>query len=147
MAFSRTALIAASIAVLAGGGYGLWQYGREVGPQTANVAETLQPTPDAPAMIAGEWVSQDDTAYEVAFAGDGSVVELYEGEPVSTGTYSFAASPDGYTDLEHDPEHPHAFLLEEIDGERYAYRVTVLTSERLELTYLERGNTLTFTRR
>ncbi len=147
MSFSRIALIAASIAVLAGGGYGLWQYGREADPQTANVAETLQPTPDAPAMLAGGWISADDVAYEVNFAGDGTVVESYGGASVSTGTYKFAASPDGYTDLEHGSENPHAFLLEDIDGEKYAYRVSKITPERLELTYLERGNTLTFTRR
>ncbi len=119
-----------------------WFLGSE--QQPAEVASVV--TPDAPALIAGSWVSEDDAHYGVVFGADGTVVESYAGVAVASGTYHFAASPDGYTAEAHEPSHPHAFLLEEIDGERYAYRVGTLTPDKLEIMYLERGKPLTFTK-
>jgi hypothetical protein len=114
------------------------------GQQPAEVATVV--TPEAPALLAGSWTSEDDAQYGVVFEAGGSVVESYAGEVISRGTYRFAESPAGYSDVEHPTGHPHEFLLEDIDGERYAYRVSALTADRLEIKYLERGNTLSFTK-
>lgn len=146
MTFSRTALAAVGIAMVAGGAYGFWLY-RDAAPQTASVADTVLP-PDAPSLIRGTWTSVDDASYRVTFAADGTLEERYGTSTVSAGTYAFASSPAGYVADGESFEKGGAsdYLLEEIDGERYAYRVLALTADSLQLSYLERGNTLSFTR-
>ncbi len=139
MKFSRSALAIVGIAMVAGGAYGYWQ-GRHA-PQTANVSGAV-----APASIAGTWTSADDPAYQVVFRTDGTLRELYRGETVSDGSYRFAETPEGYADGAYEKLGPQGYLLEDVDGERYAYRVISLTASSLELSYLERGNTLSFTR-
>lgn len=145
MTFSRTALAAVGIAMVAGGAYGVWQY-RQAPFQTADVSQALRP--DAAGLLPGTWTSTDDASYQVTFLVNGTLEERYGTSTVSQGTYHFATSPAGYVDgaeafaagdsLE--------YLLEEIDGERYAYRVLEVTADALQLSYLERGNTLSFTR-
>lgn len=98
------------------------------------------------ASIAGRWESVDDAAYAIAFDDAGGLTELYAGEPTATGTYAFAASPEGYAAAAAQEEGG-TYLLQDVAGERYAYRVLELTSSSLVLSYLERGNTLSFVRR
>lgn len=145
MTFSRTALAAVGIAMVAGGAYGIWQY-RQAPLQTGDVSQTLRP--DAAALLPGTWTSKDDDSYQITFAADGTLEERYGTSTVSQGTYLFATSPAGYVDGAEAfaTGDPLEYLLEEVDGERYAYRVLAVTADSLELSYLERGNTLSFTR-
>lgn len=145
MSFMRVALVAVGGALIAGGAYGYWQY-RQAPLQTADITTAL--TASAPQLIVGTWTSADDPAYRVTFQPDGALVESYDGEVVSTGRFSFAATPAGYvTEGEEVPTGaPHEFLLEDIDGEKYAYRVMTVSASALQLAYLDRGNTLSFTR-
>jgi|GEM_PF-5731634 len=103
---------------------------------------------EASDLVLGAWKSDQDGAYGVRFGEDGALAETYDGETVAEGTYRFAASPAGYADA--GPETPETeagtYLLEDLDGERFAYRVLRLTPSSLELSYLERGNTLSFSR-
>jgi hypothetical protein len=97
-------------------------------------------------LITGPWQSEQDPLYSLHFDPSGSITESYEGAQIARGTFFFADTPMGYTDaVETTPGD--SFLLQDIDGERYAYRVLLLTPSRLELSYLERGNTLSFVRR
>ena len=98
-------------------------------------------------LIVGTWTSADDAAYQVTFSPNGTLEERYAGDVTSTGTYAFAATPAGYVaGYAAGPEDDAEYLLEDIDGERYAYRVIAVTPGALELTYVERGNTLRFSR-
>lgn len=144
MTFSRTALAVVGAAMVAGGAYGVWQYRHAPAVQTAMVSDTVTPQ----AGIAGTWTSTDDGAYTVTFNADGSVEETYGTSTVSRGTYVLAASPAGYVSSEtaFPTLGDRDYLLEELDGEKYAYRVIELTDTSLQLTYLGRGNTLGFTR-
>lgn len=143
--FSRTALAVIGLAMVAGGAYGVWQY-RTAPLQTANLADTV--LSDAGDLLPGAWTSMDDAAYRITFSLDGTVTEEYGDSEVSRGTYTFADSPAGYVSegSAFETGSAHAYLLEEIDGERFAYRVLAITADSLELSYLERGNTLTFSR-
>lgn len=139
MTFSRSVLAILGVAVVAGGAYGYWQSRQEL--QTASVSDTF-----GQASIVGAWTSADDAAYRVDFAADGTLTEHYQGEAVSSGTYRFASSPGDYAEGSFDTLGPRGYLLEDVDGEQYAYRVLELTRTGLQLEYLGRGNTLSFTR-
>lgn len=145
MSFSRVALSVFGIALVAGAGYGILQSRTDRSMQRANVVSVLGADE---ASLPGIWTSVDDGAYQVTFGEDGTVVEQYGSEIVSRGTFRLAAEPTGYvsTDLGFEKGDADSYLLEDLDGERYAYRVIALTANRLELSYLERGNVLAFTR-
>ena len=126
-------------------GAAFWRFGY-MPLQQADVSAVVSPS--APELLIGSWTSSDDASYKVTFSGDGSLTERYGDEDISSGTYRFAASPEGYvsdkTDIVSGGDTQ--YLLQEIDGERYAYRVMTVLPGLLELSYLDRGNTLTFTR-
>lgn len=148
MKFVRFALPIIVIAFIAGGVF-WWKFGYP-GLQTASVSDAAATsvTASVPELLIGTWTSTDDTSYKVTFSSDQTLSEQYGTSTVTHGTYSFATSPAGYVGDEVDTPsgQPNDYLLQEIDGERYAYRVVLVSPERLELSYLERGNTLTFTR-
>lgn len=132
----------AALAALVAGGLVLTL---RIPQQPANVLSVMSSATGN--AIEGEWQSEQDAAYAVSFRSGGLLTETYDGEQVSSGTFHFADSAEGYSDLPTEPAGENAFLLQDIDGERYAYRVTQLSATRLELSYLERGNTLSFIRR
>jgi hypothetical protein len=146
--FVRFALPIIVIAFVAGGVF-WWKFGYP-GLQSASVSDAVAaPAASSVAeLIVGTWTSTDDASYKITFSADMTLSEQYGTSTVTHGTYSFAASPAGYVGDEVDTPsgQPNDYLLQEIDGERYAYRVVSVTPERLELSYLERGNTLSFTR-
>ena len=130
------------LAFIAGAAF--WRFGY-MPLQQADVASNLSPMSGE--LIVGTWTSADDAAYQVTFSPNGTLEERYAGDVTSTGTYAFAATPAGYVaGYAAGPEDDAEYLLEDIDGERYAYRVIAVTPGALELTYVERGNTLRFSR-
>lgn len=130
------------VAFIAGAAF--WRFGY-MPFQKAEVSSVLSPS--ATELIIGTWTSVDDASYQMTFAPNGALTELYAAENIATGTYTFAPSPIGYVEEDFSATDEAAnYLLEDIDGERYAYRIQVVSPERLELVYLERGNTLSFTR-
>ncbi len=88
--------------------------------------------------VPGKWQSNDDEKSVVIYNEDpnfqngrgGTMKDIYNGEEMNTGTWM----TEGYK------------LKTMIDGEEYIYTVVFAGSERLELTYQPRGNTLNFTR-
>lgn len=145
MTFSRTALIVVGAAMVAGGAYGVWQY-RTAPLQTADLSSTV--LPDVASLLPGTWTSADDASYQLVFVANGTFEERYGTSTVAQGVYRFASSPAGYVadDATYETLGPYGYLLQEIEGERYAYRVLEATAGSLQLAYLERGNTLSFTR-
>ncbi len=147
MQLARITLPVIVVAFIAGGLF--WKFSH-VQPevQSASVSASI-PSSSASDLVVGTWISADDTAYSVTFNRDMTMSEQYGTSTVSSGRYSFAATPDGYvaTDTVITPGHPTEYLLEDIDEEKYAYRVRVVNTESLELEYVERGNSLSFIRK
>jgi len=81
--------------------------------------------------VPGEWQSKDDVKSIMILNEDGTMKDVYDGEDMNTGIWK----TEGYK------------LKTTIDGEDYEYTVVFAGSERLELTYLPRGNTLNFIRK
>ncbi|MCF7835613.1 MAG: hypothetical protein K9M15_00620 [Candidatus Marinimicrobia bacterium] len=84
--------------------------------------------------LLGQWQSVEDSKSSKIFKSEGVVEEVYDGQIVSTGTWSF----DGKREM--------GSLKIVMGGEDYVYTVVSLTENGLTLTYLPRGNTLVYER-
>jgi len=98
------------------------------------------------ANIVGSWQSTEDAKFTRVFNNDGTTADLYDGEAVSEGTWRTFTSVNAP-----DTSFPIAegivyLAIETTDAETLYFSLGALTPERLELTYLDRGNLLTFTR-
>jgi len=97
------------------------------------------------ANIVGTWRSDEDPKFVRVFAADGTTEDRYDGEKVATGAWTAALGAN--IDVEALPIESDAVYVRIADGEELLnFKVAALTPERLELIYLGRGNTLTFTR-
>ncbi len=120
-------------------------------------AEGAGPTQDtaaaARAAIVGTWKSTDDASFVRSFSADGSVVDSYGGkkDPAEHWTVFTSVPPDGGASLPADLHIvPGTAYLKISTGTDSAddlyFSIQTITPERLEMTYLARGNTLSFTR-
>ncbi|HYE23441.1 MAG TPA: hypothetical protein VEA92_03290 [Candidatus Paceibacterota bacterium] len=96
--------------------------------------------------IIGSWQSTEDPSFTRIFNTDGTIRDLYDGEPVSDGVWrSFTAETAG--EVAFTPEAGQTYVSFEEEGvEPLYFKVDALTPERLELTYMGRGGVLIFTR-
>lgn len=85
--------------------------------------------------IVGKWQSVDDEKSVVVYSGDSTIIDFYDEQEMSTGTWSITTREDGVV-----------LLTNTVDGERYEYSVVNVSTDSLELTYLARGNTLRYSR-
>jgi hypothetical protein len=83
----------------------------------------------APVALDGRWIATDDAKSIIAFQ-DGKKLDFYDGQLMSEGTYQINGDR----------------LTVTADGEVYEYSIVELTDETMILTYLARGNSLTYTR-
>ncbi len=91
-------------------------------------------------LIVGTWRSTDDASSEVVFNEDGTTVDVYDGEDLAQGTWDLAlGAGTEYQDTG-------IVLTTTINGEEYRYLVWDLNEANLVLNYVERGNTLSYTR-
>ena len=81
--------------------------------------------------VPGNWQSKEDSKSLMVLKKGGDVENVYDGEKIDEGTWLI----DGYK------------LKVTIGETEYVYTVVFAGSERLELTYLPRGNTLNFVRK
>ncbi len=90
--------------------------------------------PGLEAQLVGEWRSLEDTKFTRVFAASGQFHDTYGGDPAGApGTWELATN--GSEEL---------WLHSE--GDTMRFRVVESTATALELTYLDRGNTLRFER-
>ncbi|MBU1557359.1 hypothetical protein KKC45_00110 [Patescibacteria group bacterium] len=80
--------------------------------------------------VPGNWQSVDDSKNLMVLKEEGTLENIYDGKKVDSGTWFI----DGYK------------LKTMVGGEEYVYTVVFAGRERLELSYLPRGNTLHFVR-
>jgi len=95
--------------------------------------------PTAPSMgiaelIVGNWQSAEDQSYYMNIETGGAVTELYADDAVNRGLWEVRYADDG------------AHLSKTLNGEVFEYIVLKVSSEKLVLSYLPRGNTLEFVR-
>ena len=82
--------------------------------------------------LKGQWVSIDDKKYTIQIS-DTAIVEFYEKEKTAEFTYTLNNRKIIKTDKS--------------DGSVYQYKVLHLTSVRLSIIYLDRGNLVRFVRK
>lgn len=90
--------------------------------------------------IVGDWQSVDDVKSTKIFRKDREVEDVYNGKMMSTGVWKIIDSAkisDGVTTKG-------IFLETVMDKEKYLYKVISVNETELKLTYLPRGNTLSY---
>jgi hypothetical protein len=102
------------------------------------------PTPQS--LLVGDWRSVDDARAQVEIKADGTWIDSYAGMPSATATshwilFSGAHPPKDAADQTLDATSTYLEVSDEGGPLVYA-----LDATRLELTYLARGNTLTYAR-
>ncbi|HEY0947940.1 MAG TPA: hypothetical protein VGE53_00405 [Candidatus Paceibacterota bacterium] len=109
--------------------------------------DVTSPNAEEPFSLSGTWRSTQDPRFIRVFAIDGSVTDYYEGEESATVIGRWNVVEDA------NAEQPEFATLSgmrtikiEFPEEVLYFAVVTLTDEKLELSYLARGNTLSFTR-
>ena len=96
--------------------------------------------------IVGVWQSSDDESFTREFRSGGIAIDAYEGSTATEGTWlAFTNASNVETPFTQEPDT--IYLEMRIGGgqdEVLYFRVVKLTSEELELTYIDRGNILRF---
>ncbi len=105
------------------------------------------PTPQS--LLVGEWRSVDDPRAQVEIRADGTWIDSYAGTPSATTTshwtlFSGAHPPKDVTDQTLDAKSTYLEVSDK-DGP-LVYGLDRVDAKRLELTYLARGNTLSYAR-
>lgn len=115
--------------------------------QDESVRDVAQTNEDTAAALAGTWQSTDDARFVRSFDASGAVTDTYEGEEGATsiGTWKFVVDPS-----EEQAELPavkDATVIKiQFPEEVLYFAITDLSATDLSMTYLSRGNTLTFKR-
>lgn len=100
------------------------------------------------ANIAGKWQSIEDPRFVREFNADGTGTDSYDGERDAAGTWK-VFSKDKPLVVAFEMQPGSVYVQMTIGGSSQDvlnFRVNKLTPESLELTYMERGNTLSFVR-
>ena len=100
-------------------------------------SNTLSALDRAEGNIVGRWQSIDDENSEIVFGEDKSFGSLYSGDVMDGGTWEFYTEGENLNDV---------FLRTDIEGEVYEYIILEIGSDKLVMSYLSRGNTLSYTK-
>lgn len=98
--------------------------------------------------IVGVWQSQDDAQFIREFKSDATVEDRYEGEAPMGASWKAFTSDDA-VDVAFPLDEGAVYLqmvIGEDDKEYLTFKVAQITPETLELIYMDRGGSLTFTR-
>ena len=98
--------------------------------------------------LIGHWRSTEDTSYSLEIAQGGTATERYDGQPAATATSSWQL----FTSENPDPTFSGQMqtgvvylTLADSSGQRH-FAIVELSSSTLDMLYLDRGGTLSFTR-
>lgn len=116
--------------------------GEGAGVEQAAAAAVMQ-------NIVGTWQSSDDPFFSREFKAGGEFIDNYEGAVVTSGYWGHFLRSVASEETSFPPDDGAVYLrlaFDEPTPDVLHFRVNKLTPEALELTYMERGNTLTFVR-
>ncbi|MES2668069.1 MAG: hypothetical protein V4644_00025 [Patescibacteria group bacterium] len=113
----------------------------------ATLEETVPPAEQPAVSIAGVWQSTDDSRFVRTFRSDGTVTDRYEGEDALTvsGIWNFVDDPSREQAELPDVEGA-TYIKLQFPEEVLYFTVTELSASDLSLSYVGRGNTLSFER-
>ena len=104
---------------------------------------------DVTSRIVGMWQSIEDPRFVREFKADGSGTDSYDGVKDAAGTWMVYTSADAPPSVSFQVD-PNAVYVEMTIGgtepDVLDFRVNAISDTALELTYMARGNTLSFTR-
>jgi hypothetical protein len=97
--------------------------------------------------LVGLWRGVEDTKFTREFKSDGSVVDAYEGSTIDTKgrwvLFTKSMPPEGFTEALEDGLY---LAIAAPESKALYFRITRIERGVLELVYLNRGGTLTFTK-
>jgi len=94
-------------------------------------------------MLLGDWVSADDPGAGLSIS-DTEFVQTYDGKAMERGIYVIA---DAVAKAKNDAANPSGkYVTVFDDDESFAYYIVDISGEKLSLGYVDRGNTLNYTR-
>lgn len=117
--------------------------------QAAPSTVTAQlPTTQVSAAIVGKWRSNDDAKFTREFKSDGTVTDAYEGDDSATtvGEWSLFTSANADAGFPGTIAAGVMYLQMTTQYEAMFFTVLNVDAEGLQLSYVDRGNTLAFTR-
>ena len=98
-------------------------------------------------LIQGKWVSTQDAKFTREFTAEGKLIDSYDGSAQDTGNWTLFTKempPEGFTGtLEEGPIY---LAIGFTETPPLYFKVAKIDENSLELVYLDRGNTLSFTR-
>lgn len=120
-----------------------------------DVADSETVKPDialvASESIVGTWQSDRDEKSTRVYSSDGTLVDMYDGQELSRGTWkAFTAEKpaEGVSiDLEPDTVYIQEILVNEVETATLNLQVEKLTPENLDLVYTEGVGSLAYTRK
>lgn len=110
---------------------------KEDAPQASS---EFMPPPELPNVLSqlpGTWLSQTDGLSSVIFESDGRAFDVYDGEVLESGTWQLVIEETSPTRVQ---------LHRKAGNDTLVYSILRLTSDELALSYLPRGNTLSYRR-
>ena len=120
-------------------------------PTSAPAPRPPQDPASVPASIVGTWQSTDDPNYSVTVTSDGGWTDSYKGSGASdstsqTGTYKLFTSQGPDKDFTGTLVSGVVYLKVTEGKDTLYYSVLAANGTQLQLSYLDRGNTLSFVR-
>jgi hypothetical protein len=145
-------LILIGLVVTAGIGYFVgYDHGYEkvatAAPESAFETATVSDAADAMARVIGKWQSNEDPKFIREIRNDGVVVDRYEGQDDSEGLWMVFTKEIPDASFTAPIEEGVVYLSIAMgEDEKYYFKVTKADGATLELGYLDRGSTLSFSR-
>ena len=99
-------------------------------------------------LLEGKWVSTEDAKFTREFKSDGTIIDEYEGSaPDTNGNWTLFTKEmpvEGFTgELEDEPIY---LAIAMPESEALYFKITKIDEGTLEMVYLNRGGTLSFTK-
>ncbi len=140
-------IVILSAIVIAAGAY-FFSWGERIPVDTVSPTSQSEENDRTTDPLVGTWRSREDSKFTREFYADGSFVDRYEGNAAATqpGEWRRASKAEVEASLAGSLEAGMDYLILTIDGEIYNFGLVDLTPTALELVYLDRGNTLSFTK-
>lgn len=121
--------------------------GYEGGARAAGNANAVSELSAVMQAVVGDWQSTSDAKFARSFKADGTAVDSYDGKTDMHARWTAFTSEVPHQSYTGTMEDGAAYLALEAEGESpLFFRITKLNATELELLYLDRGGTLTFTR-
>ncbi|MEY4747185.1 MAG: hypothetical protein RLZZ416_234 [Candidatus Parcubacteria bacterium] len=98
--------------------------------------------------IIGTWRSSDDQKFTRQFSDDGTVIDMYEGDPNATahGSWSVFSAPEKDAEFSGAAAPGVVYLKIVEGGAPMFFSIITAAGDTLQLTYLDRGSELDFSR-